>query len=108
MQTQPIWLSYDMGIPGDYEALYTWLDLHAAIVCGRCFAFLNYSYENDLKRELADELRRTFELSTRATFYIVYADAQDQKVKGTFVIGRRRSTPWHGHADIAVPVDIGS
>ena len=29
-----IWLSYDLGIGGDYESLYSWLDNHEAKECG--------------------------------------------------------------------------
>jgi hypothetical protein len=95
-----------MGIPGDYEALYTWLDLHDAKVCGRSLAFLNYSYEGDLKRELTDELRRALEFTRKACIYIVYTDPEDKQLKGTFIIGRRRSTPWHGYAELAVQDDV--
>jgi hypothetical protein len=108
MQTQPIWLSFDMDIPCDGEGLYVWLDLHAAKACGRGFAFLHYSYENDLKRELAEDLRRSIELSPRASFYLVCVDPEDQKFKGSFIIGRRGSTPWHGYAQLPILDDIGS
>ena len=29
-----VWISYDLGIRGDYEGLYAWLDSHRAKECG--------------------------------------------------------------------------
>ena len=40
-----IWLSYDLGIRGDYESLYSWLDDHEAKECGDSVAFLSFLYE---------------------------------------------------------------
>ena len=37
-----IWISYDFGVRGDYEGIYTWLDDHGAIECGDSIAFLKY------------------------------------------------------------------
>ena len=34
-----IWLSYDLGIQGDYESLYQWLDSQGAIERGDSVAF---------------------------------------------------------------------
>ena len=34
MQEQMIWLSYDLGVDGDYENLYAWLDHKEAKECG--------------------------------------------------------------------------
>lgn len=30
MPTRTIWISYDLGVQGDYEGLYGWLDTHKA------------------------------------------------------------------------------
>ena len=42
-----IWLSYDLGVSGDYEGIYAWLAKHGAKECGDSLAFLNYEYEHD-------------------------------------------------------------
>ena len=40
-----IWLSYDLGVRGDYEGMYSWLENHAAKECGSSVAFLkNYEF----------------------------------------------------------------
>ncbi|MHB9292468.1 hypothetical protein Holit_01566 [Hollandina sp. SP2] len=33
-----VWLSYDLGIKGDYANLYIWLDEHKALECGDSIA----------------------------------------------------------------------
>ncbi len=42
-----IWLSYDLGVKGDYEGLYAWLDDHGAIECGESVAFFNFEIKNE-------------------------------------------------------------
>ena len=55
-----IWISYDLGINGDYENLYAWLDNKDAQDCGDSVAVLRHEIENGedvfriLKRELED------------------------------------------------------
>lgn len=34
MVTKTIWISYDLGVGGDYEGLYAWLDNNEATECG--------------------------------------------------------------------------
>ena len=34
-----IWLSFDLGVAGDYPGLYKWLDEHDAVECGDSVAF---------------------------------------------------------------------
>ena len=106
MKTLSIWLSYDLGIPGDYDGLYTWLDLHEAKVCGRSLAFLTYTYRDDLKRELAEELKAALDVTKKACVYLIYSDPTDGKQRGAFIIGRRGATPWHGYAELAVTEDV--
>lgn len=105
MKSQAVWLSYDLGIPGDYDVLYSWFDQHDAKVCGRNVAFLNYSYRENFKEELTEELRPMAEPTRKACMYAIYYDIHEQKIKGTYLVGRRRWTPWHGYAEIAAKDD---
>ena len=34
------WISFDLGLQGDYDALYAWLDKHEAKECGENVATL--------------------------------------------------------------------
>ena len=100
--TKAVWLSYDLGIGGDYPGLYKWLDNHNAVECGNSVAFLNYMIEKesvkDLPQIVYDDLRSTVELRAGDRLYIIWRDTE--KVKGGFVCGRRRSDPWEGYGDI--------
>lgn len=92
---QRIWLSFDLGIRGDYEGLYAWLDDHDAKECGECLATFMYEYENNLSEELAEELKNGIELDRKNRLYVIWKD--DGKMKGRFVVGKRRASPWEGH-----------
>ena len=46
MSKARFWLSYDLGINGDYDGLYRWLDRQGAKECGSSMAYIsNYEYE---------------------------------------------------------------
>jgi len=93
-----IWLSYDLGVNGDYESLYSWLDNHGAKECGSSVAFLkSYRYEGDLKDCLKKELGSAVSLDNRSRIYIVYRNGE--KISGHYLIGRRKGAPWEGFGD---------
>jgi len=91
----PIWLSFDIGLRGDYEGIYAWLDEHGAVECGDSVAYLKYEYQDDLSESLEQDLRRAIEVSKKTRIYVVWREA-DGKTKGRFIIGGRRSPPWAG------------
>lgn len=45
MEERGFWLSYDLGIAGDYPDLYQWLDDHEAKSCGNSIAFFKYQVD---------------------------------------------------------------
>jgi hypothetical protein len=49
MLKKTIWLSYDLGIRGDYKGLYEWLDNHEAKECGDSVGVLIYEFNNNLE-----------------------------------------------------------
>jgi hypothetical protein len=51
-----IWLSFDLGVRGDYEGLYEFLDTHGAKECGDSLGFMNYEFKKDLITELEKDL----------------------------------------------------
>ncbi len=93
-----IWLSYDLGIDGDYENLYTWLDQLKARECGDSLAVLKYKieFESDLPSVLLDDLKSLAALRNKDRIYIIYRDKG--KIKGRFITGKRKSPPWEGYA----------
>lgn len=91
-----IWISYDLGIKGDYPSLYSWLDKKKAVECGNSIAFLLYECEKDLIAELKNELEKELEFSNGDRIYVIYK--QDDKIKGHFIRGGRKMSPWTGYA----------
>ncbi len=100
---QVIWISYDLGVKGDYEGLYGWLDGHNADECGNSVAFLHYEYRIELLSELKDDLSRNVNLGKRDRVYIVWSE--NQKMKGQFLFGKRKSVPWAGFGSQEPQVD---
>lgn len=100
-----IWLSYDLGIGGDYPGLYKWLDNHKAVECGNSVAFFEYLIEtkelDNLLKVLKDDISATVALRSGDRLYVVYRKSDGSKcsVKGNFIFGRRKSNPWEGYGD---------
>jgi hypothetical protein len=92
-----IWLSFDLGIKGDYEGMYRWLDAHKASECGDSTAAFYYEYTGDLKTSLKTDIETAIEIDKKSRIYLIY---QAGKTKGSFIIGERKSPPWAGYAPI--------
>jgi len=102
-----IWLSFDLGVQGDYESLYAWLDKHKAKECGDSVACFPYTYNGDLVRALRTDLRRHVQVTRKSRFYAVRR--AEKGAYGSFIIGSRKSSPWTGFAAVegAQEVDRG-
>lgn len=93
-----IWLSYDLGVSGDYEGLYSWLENHGAKECGSSVAFLkNYEFEGDLLESLKADVRGAVTLNRRSRIYVIFND--DGRLRGQYVVGKRKAPPWTGFGD---------
>jgi len=95
-----IWIAFDLGVNGDYDGMYGWLDNHEARECGDNFAFLRFEYEDDLLDELKASIKDRVLLSPRKgrnnRIYVVY-QTEENKIKGAFLFGTRRKPPWIGY-----------
>jgi hypothetical protein len=105
MPTQVIWISFDLGVRGDYEGLYAWLDEHGAKECGDSLAVLSYRHDrrtvaDTIKKEIKDRVK----VDQRTRIYIIYRD-NEGKNKGEFIFGRRRGAAWAGYAPAPATVD---
>jgi hypothetical protein len=101
-----IWLSYDLGVRGDYEGLYSWLDDHEAKECGDSLAYLSYKYEDDLLASLKDDIEKSVALTKNARVYVIFHKAPTKKYVGSFLFGNRRSAPWEGRGALRTTVEI--
>jgi hypothetical protein len=88
------WLSFDLGLHGNYDALFEWLDKQEAQECGDSIATFRSVHSRDhITKELKDILRGT----KNARIYLV-----NMKEGGRFILGRRKVSPWKGYAQVSV------
>lgn len=92
-----IWVSYDIGVRGDYEGLYAWLDSKGAIECGDSLAFFKYEAD-DIINSLRKEIEEAVEITKRMRIYVIYREDDTNKIKGKFIFGTRKAAPWTGYA----------
>ncbi len=95
------WLSYDLGLKGDYSSFYAWLDSMGAKECGNSIASFWFEYTSNYLEELKNSLASAIEISKNYRFYLVWRAVKDEKVsvKGTFLFGKRKPAPWEGYSD---------
>ena len=99
-----VWISFDLGVKGDYEGMYTWLDSHGAKECGDSVACFWYEHTGDLLQNIKDDLDGSVEIDAKKNrIYVIRL--VDGKMKGSFIFGRRRNAPWVGHADTGEQAD---
>jgi hypothetical protein len=96
--TSTVWISYDLGVRGDYEGLYAWLDALHARECGDSVAVLKYRYEGSLPDELKADLKSSVATDKRTRIYMIYRDQSTDRNKGRFIFGGRRAATWSGYA----------
>jgi len=102
-----VWLSYDLGIRGDYEGLYAWLDKQEALECGDSLACFWYRHAGELWSDLKDDLHGSVDIDPKKNRIYVIAKVND-RLTGKFVFGRRKNAPWIGTAMTAEQVeDVG-
>lgn len=101
MPKKLFWLSYDLGLKGDYTSLYMWLDEMNAKECGNSVASFWFEYENNYLEELERSLKDAIDLSKNDRFYLIWRQNNEgkSKVKGRFIIGKRKPAPWEGYAE---------
>jgi hypothetical protein len=91
-----VWLSFDLGVRGDFQGMYEFLDEQQAKECGDSLAAFNFEYKKDLLAELTKRLKDKVELNKRSRVYVMYP--KEGKTSGRFIIGKRKAPPWTGYA----------
>jgi hypothetical protein len=95
------WISYDLGLMGDYSHFYEWLDSLDAEECGSGMATLLYPLSRD---QLVADIKNIFKETPRARAYLI-SKQPDGSFGGKFIAGGRKAAPWAGfavHASSAV------
>ncbi len=97
--TKVIWMSFDLGVNGDYEGMYAWLDEHSAKECGDSMALVQVPIRNNLVAEVLSSLKKRVKLTSRSRVYIIYR-GEDLKNKGVWLVGNRKQAPWAGYGKL--------
>jgi hypothetical protein len=92
------WVSYDLGLKGDYTGLYTFLDSVEAKECGDSIAFFQKDFGDDFLESLKKELGKYVTFSKTDRVYVIYLENKTNKAKGKFLYGGRKRAPWEGFA----------
>ena len=95
------WVSFDLGLMGDYSQFYQWLDSIHAEECGPGLATFTTSKTRD---ELEAELQGVRVNSPRARFYVISKN-HDGNLVGKFLAGGRKAAPWSGYAERSSDVE---
>jgi len=83
------WLSFDLGLQGNYEDLYGWLDDQEAVECGDSMS----SFKSDLTPEtITSQLKNLLRANKNARVYLIHERT------GKFIIGKRKRAPWTGYS----------
>ena len=98
MKKKTIWISYDLGVRGDYDGLYSWLDEHDAEERGDSVALIKYDFSGDLIDALKADIGESVETTKKSRFYVIWHDTTKKKMKGRFLFGTKKSPPWSGYA----------
>ena len=102
MTKKAVWISFDMGLKGDYKGLYTFLDNHKAVECGQGLAFINYNLANsttdNILEAVKNDIKNYVTLAKSDRIYVIWRD--NLKIKGEFINGSRKQSPWEGYGNI--------
>ena len=98
MKTKTFWLSYDLGLKGDYHGMYEWLDTYEARESGDSMAVFKYVCNKNFILEITKDLKKDVDFNNGDRVYLIWLDDKDKRVKGRFIIGKRKRAPWEGYA----------
>lgn len=100
MIVKHIVLNYDLGLRGDYNGLYTFLDNLAAIEIGNCNTAFAMEFTKDefdiICEELKTKLSQAINIEKTDRIYVIVTD-NECKMRGKFLFGDRRRALWEGY-----------
>ena len=101
------WMSYDLGVGGDYDRLYQWLDDHKAVPCGNSVAYFEYQYQEgeNPDEKLKEELLEKIGLKPGNILYIIRKKEGGNNSIGSFIYGKRQAAPWTGFGSTSLQND---
>ena len=95
-----VWLTFDLGVRGDFEGMYQFLDSHGAKECGDSVGAFPFDYKKDLIAELTKSINEYVTFNKRSRVYVICLKGGG-KYTGRFIVGRRKSPPWAGYSVVS-------
>ena len=105
LSAHTVWITFDLGLDGDYKGLYAWLDAHDANGCGESMAVLSYHCEGSIPDRIRDDLRASICVDAYTSIYVIYRDPVTNENRGAFIFGERGIPAWNGYASSRRDVD---
>jgi len=99
-----VWLSYDLGVQGDYESLYSWLDGQKALECGDSIATFLWEDGENIKESIKKSLEARVEFKKNDRVYLIFKTEDTNN--GSFIIGKRKSSRWDGYSSEFTEDDV--
>ncbi len=96
LSAHTVWITFDLGVHGDYKGLYAWLDAHEANGCGESVAVLTYRCEGSIPDRIREELRKRIGIDDQTSVYVIYRDPTTNENRGAFIFGERKAPVWNG------------
>ncbi|AWH84557.1 hypothetical protein HYN59_05235 [Flavobacterium album] len=97
-----IMINYDLGLKGDYQNLYRFLDNHDALDCGNSNAALEIEVSEDNFDIIYEETKELIEseitISNNDRLYLTVTDSSCQ-MRGRFLFGTRKRAIWEGYGN---------
>lgn len=95
MPKELIFLSFDLGLQGDYEGMYAWLDSWDARECGDNLAAVRYEYKGRLIENLKKDLNEAMNIDNKTRIYLIRSVSG--RMQGGFIFGARKRAQWIGY-----------
>ncbi len=99
MVEKHIILNYDLGLKGDYNGLYSFLDNLNAIEIGNSSAAFEMKFSEDdfntIFHELREKLKEGINIEKTDRIYVIIIVKAN--VRGGFLFGQRKRAMWKGY-----------
>lgn len=99
VKNKAIIVSFDLGLKGDYNNFYAWLDSNNALECGNSVGVFTRDFAKDNFKAILEEIKNEIASKVRIEPNDrVYVFMKDEKgsMKGRFLFGSRKRAPWEG------------
>lgn len=104
MAKQRVWITFDLGVRGDYDRLYQWLDEKQAVEFGNGAATFEYDFKKDANdiNSMLEQLRKDIDdnvnCDAKTKIYALTLQNGQSRPAGSFIFGKRKPSPWEGYA----------